>query len=129
MDRTGHGSPTCRRLIGAADSTYAEEGCMGLINRPVRVGVVAVIGLAISAYTGAMASGALAAPATSGPQLVAIRGSVSPTTDAITGGYHSARMSIEVALAPRNAAGLARSIKAIYTKHSGSYHKWLGTGR
>ncbi|HYK33632.1 MAG TPA: S53 family serine peptidase [Streptosporangiaceae bacterium] len=102
---------------------------MGLINRPVRAGAVAVIGLAISAATGAMATGALAAPATSGPHFVAIKGSVSPTTDAITGGYHSARMSIEVALAPRNAAGLARSIKAIYTKHSGSYHKWLGTGR
>jgi kumamolisin len=76
-----------------------------------------------------MASGALAAPATSGPHFVAIRGSVSPTTDAITGGYRSARMSIEVALAPRNAAGLARSLKALYTKHSGSYHKWLATGR
>src|SRR5215469_16158625 len=102
---------------------------MGLINRPVRAGAVAVIGLAISAATGAMATGALAAPATSGPHFVAIKGSVSPTTDAITGGYHSARMSIEVALAPRNAAGLAGALKAIYTKHSGSYHKWLATGR
>src|SRR5215469_2027436 len=102
---------------------------MGLINRPVRAGAVAVIGLAISASAGAMATGAIAAPSTSGPNFVAIKGSVSPTTDAITGGFHSARMSIEVALAPRNAAGLARTLRALYTEHSGSYHKWLGTGR
>lgn len=101
---------------------------MGLINRPVRAGAVAIIGLAIAASTGAMASGAIAAPATSGPHYVALNRSVSPTTDRITGGYHSARMSVEVALAPRNAAGLARSLKAQYTKHSGSYHKWLRTG-
>jgi len=101
---------------------------MGLIHRPVRAGAVAVIGLAITAYTGAMATGAMAAPSTSGPNFVAIKGSVSPTTDAITGGYHSARMSIEVALAPRNANGLARTLKALYTKHSGAYHKWLATG-
>ena len=103
---------------------------MGHINRPVRAGAVAVIGLAISGYTGVMAtSGAMAAPATSGPHYVAIKGSVSPTTDAITGVYHSARMSVEVALAPRNAAALASTLKALYTKHSGSYHQWLATGR
>ena len=102
---------------------------MGLINRPVRAGAVAVIGLAISAYTGAMAAGATAAPTASGPHYVALKASLSPTTDKITGGYHSARMSVEVALAPRNAAGLARSLRALYTKRSGSYHKWLGTGR
>jgi subtilase family serine protease len=102
---------------------------MGLINRPVRAGAVAVIGLAISASTGALAAtGAMAAPTTSGPSFVAIKGSVSPTTDAITGGYHSARMSIEVALAPRNAGGLARTLRAMYAKRSGSYHKWLATG-
>jgi len=101
---------------------------MRLVSRPARAGVIAVMGLAFTAYTGAAASGAMAAPTVSGPHLVALKGSVSPTTDAVTGSFHSAKMSVEVALTPRNATGLAHSLKALYTKHSGSYHKWLKTG-
>jgi kumamolisin len=86
------------------------------------------MGLALTAYTGAAASGAMAAPTVSGPHLVALKNSVSPTTDKVTGAYRSAKMSVEVALAPRNATGLAHSLKALYTKHSGGYHKWLRTG-
>jgi kumamolisin len=103
---------------------------MGLINRPVRAGAVAVMGLAIAGYAGtAAATTASAAPSVARPNLVALKGSVSPTTDRITGAYSSKRMSIEISLAPRDAAGLARSIKALYTRHSGAYHKWLRTGQ
>jgi subtilase family serine protease len=102
---------------------------MGLINRPVRAGAVAVLGLAVTASTGLLAAtGAMAAPS-SGPRLVALKGSVSPTTDHIIGGYHAAKMSVEVALTPRNNAGLQRTLKALYTKRSGSYHHWLRTGQ
>src|ERR1700689_1694762 len=101
---------------------------MGLTSRPVRVGAVAVMGLAIAGYTSAIAiTSAVAAPAVARPHLVALKNSVSPTTDKITGAYSSPRMSVEVALAPRDATGLARTIKAIYTRHSGSYHQWLRT--
>ncbi|HUC56897.1 MAG TPA: S53 family peptidase [Streptosporangiaceae bacterium] len=103
---------------------------MGLISRPVRAGAVAVMGLAIAGYTSAFAaSGAVAAPAVAGPHLVALKNSVNPTTDKITGAYSSSRMSVEVALAPRNASGLAHSLKALYSKHSGAYHNWLRTGQ
>jgi|HubBroStandDraft_1064217.scaffolds.fasta_scaffold00704_9 subtilase family serine protease len=103
---------------------------MGLINRPVRAGAVAVMGLAIAGYTSAFAAtGAIAAPSVAVPHLVALKDSVSPTTDKITGAYASGRMSVEVALAPRDGTGLARTLKALYTKHSGTYHKWLGTGQ
>jgi subtilase family serine protease len=102
---------------------------MGLIRRPVRAGAVAVLGLALTATTGAFAAGAVAAPSSRGPQLAALKASVNPTTDHITGAYHSTRMSVEVALAPRNASGMQRALKAIYTKHSGSYHHWLAKGR
>ena len=44
-------------------------------------------------------------------------------------GYNSKRMTIEVALAPRDQAGLHQLLGALYTPHSGSYHRWLGTGR
>jgi kumamolisin len=88
------------------------------------------MGLAIAGSSGAFAAtSAIAAPAVAGPHLVALKDSVSPTTDKITGAYHSARMSVEVALAPRDGAGLARTLKAVYTKGSGSYHKWLRTGQ
>jgi len=103
---------------------------MGLIHRPVRASGIAVLGLAITALTGAFASsGALAAPASGGPRFVALSNSVPRTTDVITGSYHSSRMSVEVSLAPRNPAALSRMLKALYTKNSGSYHHWLATGR
>ena len=103
---------------------------MSLTNRPARVGFLAVMGLAICGYTGAMsAAGAMAAPSTSAPHFAAINGSVAPTTDAITGGYRSAHMSVEVALVPRDVAGLARTLRALYTQRSGTYHKWLATGQ
>jgi subtilase family serine protease len=101
---------------------------MGLIHRPVRAGGIAVLGLAITALTGAYASaGAMAAP-TAGPQFVALSGSLPHTTDHITGHFSSSRMSIEVSLASRNPAGLSRTMKALYTRHSGMYHHWLAKG-
>jgi subtilase family serine protease len=103
---------------------------MSLLSRPVRAGAVAVMGLAIAGYASAFAaSGAVAAPAVATPHLVTLSNSVNPTTDHVTGAYRSARMSVEVALAPRNASGLARTLKAMYTRHSGVYHKWLRTGQ
>ena len=102
---------------------------MGLINRPVRAGATAVVGLAITAMTGALATGAIAAPVSSGPHLAAIKGSVSPTTDRIVGHYRSKAMSVEVALTPRDNAGLQRTLSALYTKKSGAYHRWLATGQ
>ena len=102
---------------------------MGLFSRPVRAGAVAVMGLAVTAFTGMFAAtGAMAAPA-GGQHLVALKGSVSPTTDHVIGGYHAAKMSVEVALAPGNNAGLQRTLKALYTKGSASYHHWLHTGQ
>lgn len=102
---------------------------MGLINRPVRAGAVAVLGLAVTAATGLLAaSGAMASPS-SGPHLVALKGSMSPTTDHIIGGFHSSKMTVSVALAPRNNAGLQRALKAAYTRKSGAYHHWMRTGQ
>ena len=103
---------------------------MGLINRPTKAGATAIVGLAVIAMTGTFAAtGAMAAPAAGGPHFVAIKGSVNPTTDHIVGGFRSARMSVEVALTPRNNAGLQRTLRAMYTRKSGAYHRWLATGR
>ena len=40
---------------------------MRLVSRPAPAGVIAVMGLAFTAYTGAAASGAMAAPTSVGP--------------------------------------------------------------
>ena len=103
---------------------------MGVLSRPVRVGAVAVSALAITAFTGALASaGAATAAPAAGQGLVALAGSVSPTTDIITGSYSNARMQVEVAVAPRDEAGLNSFLSAVYDKNSPQYHHWLTTGQ
>jgi len=88
------------------------------------------LGLAITAFTGALASaGAATAAPAAGQGFVALAGSVSPTTDIITGSYTNSKMQVEVAIAPRDSAGLNAEISALYDKNSSQYHKWLTTGQ
>ena len=103
---------------------------MGVISRPVRAGTVAVMGLAITAFTGMLASAGAATPAP-GASLgyVALANSVPPTTDNVTGSYSSSKMQIEVAVAPRDEAGLNTMLAALYDKNSPSYHHWLTSGQ
>jgi kumamolisin len=44
------------------------------------------------------------------------------------GGFSSAQMSVEVALAPRDVAGLNATLQAVYTRGSASYQHWLAQG-
>jgi len=102
---------------------------MSLIHRRLRAGLIAVLGLAMIAMTGAFATSALASPAAAAPRYVALTGSATATTDAATGSYSSTGMSIEVALAPRNAAGLNSLLRGLYTRGSGDYQRWLAKGQ
>jgi subtilase family serine protease len=102
---------------------------MGLIHRPARAGALAVLGLAMTAMTGAATTSAMASPAATAPRYVALTASAAATHDAVTGSYSSSRMSIEVALAPRNEAGLNSLLRGLYTKGSGIYQDWLGKGQ
>jgi subtilase family serine protease len=102
---------------------------VGVISRPVRAGAVAVMGLAITAFTGTLAAAGAATAAPSASQgFVALANSVPPTTDTITGRYTSATMQVEVAVTPRDEAGLNRMLAALYDQNSPSYHRWLSTG-
>ena len=103
---------------------------MGVISRPVRAGAVAAMGLAITAFTGTLASAGAATPAP-GASLgfVALANSVSPTTDTITGSYSSSKMQVEVAVTPRDEAGLNSMLAALYDKNSPSYHRFLTSGQ
>jgi subtilase family serine protease len=105
---------------------------MGLLKRPIRVGAIAAAGLATVALSGAFGATAAVAGAaghTAAPQYVSLKGSVNPTTDHITGSYGSSRMSVELSLAPRDAAGLSRELRSAYTKGSSGYRRWLAKGQ
>lgn len=101
---------------------------MRLFRRSLTTGAIAVTGLALTGLTGLFATAASAAPTATGPSFVSVRGSQLSVTEARTGSYHSARMSVEVALAPRDQTGLARQLQAMYTKGSRDYHRWLAKG-
>ena len=105
---------------------------MRLLHRPLRAGGAAVLGLATIALTGAFAaSGAqasTAAPAAVSPTLVPLSDSLPATTDPQTGAFTASSMSVEVALAPRDEAGLNAELKAVYTKGSGQYDQFLRQG-
>ena len=101
---------------------------MILRHRPVRAGVVAVLGLGMTAAMGSLGSVAAAAAPAGPVPMVTIAHSVAATTDPQAGPFTSRNMTVQVALRPRNAAGLNRSLRAMYTKGSGSFHHWLAKG-
>jgi kumamolisin len=72
------------------------------------------------------------AAAQSAPRAVALtafRGSVTKTTDRITGSFQSPRMAVEVVLAPRDAAAMKSALAARYERGSATYHQWLTAGQ
>jgi subtilase family serine protease len=102
---------------------------MSVHNRPVRLASAAVGGLALIAGLGAFAPGAAGAAPALPAGYTALAGSVPPTTDPQSGGYTAASMAIQVALRPRDAAGLAGALAAAYTKGSPAYQRWLPAGQ
>jgi kumamolisin len=101
---------------------------MILHHRPVRAGVVAVLGLGMTAAMGSLGSMAAAAAPAGPVPLVTLANSVPATTDHQAGPFTSSAMTVQVVLAPRNEAGLNSALKAMYTKGSSSYHHWLAKG-
>jgi hypothetical protein len=122
---------TERMIMLVAGNFFRElprRGCMILHHRPVRAGVVAVLGLGMTAAMGSLGSVAAAAAPAGPVPMVTIAHSVAATTDPQAGPFTSRNMTVQVALRPRNAAGLNRSLRAMYTKGSGSFHHWLAKG-
>ena len=52
-----------------------------------------------------------------------------PAGASVQGAYRKAAMSVEVVLAPRDQAGMNRSLSALYNPASASYHRWLSRGQ
>ena len=100
------------------------------MNRFVRPSkAFAVMGLVVAASTSAIAMSGAPASATAGSHLVAVSGSVTPTTDKIIGSYRGALGCRSRWRSRQGQRGLARTIKSIYTKGSGTYHAWLRSGQ
>ena len=102
---------------------------MVVFSRPARtMGIAAAAGLVVAALCGQLPSAAAAtAPVATG--FAALQGSVTPSTDPVTGTYSSSGMSIEVALQPRDPAGLSAVLSAEYAQGSAGYHQWLEKGQ
>ena len=96
--------------------------------RQVRVAAIGAVSAALLAMTGAYITATAAAAPAPTPRLVALRDSVGATTGHRTGVYASARMSVELTLAPRKPAGLAAALRSAYTQGSSGYHRWLSRG-
>ena len=104
---------------------------MPKLPRPLRLGGAALLGLATIALTGSLTS-ANAATAASPPaasSLSTLRNSLPATTDPQTGSYSAPSMTVQVALAPQNQAGLNSALQAIYTEGSSQYHQFLSAGQ
>ncbi|HUN25709.1 MAG TPA: S53 family peptidase [Steroidobacteraceae bacterium] len=100
-----------------------------LLRRSARTSLGALI------LTGTIAAGAAltaAAGSASAADLVpgrtAIPGSFRPSTDADTGEFTSSSMTVEIVLAPSNAAALAQLLSDVYNPQSANYHQWLQAG-
>ena len=104
---------------------------MPKIPRPLRLGSAALLGFATIALTGSLtsANAATAAPPPAASSLSTLRNSLPATTDPQTGSYSAPSMTVEVALAPQNQAGLNSALQAIYTEGSSQYHQFLSAGQ
>jgi subtilase family serine protease len=85
---------------------------------------LALVGALDGASAGAIASAADAAD----DSLVAIAGSVRPTTDLDMGEFSSSRMTVDVVLAPSNQPELSALVGKVYDPQSSSYQQWLAKG-
>lgn len=98
--------------------------------RKLRAGRAAALGLAAIALGGGIGATPASAGARPGPQrFTALGNSLSQTTDRATGNYTSDRMSVEIALVPRDQGAMNRELRALYTPGSGEYHRFLGQGQ
>jgi subtilase family serine protease len=102
---------------------------MTLHHRPIAAVAAAMAGLAAAAGLSAFAPGAASAAPTLPAGYTALANSVPATTDPQTGTFTARSMAIQVALQPRDRAGLASALTAMYTKGSGRYHHWLAAGQ
>jgi subtilase family serine protease len=100
---------------------------MQMFRSPVRwaAALTLAVGLTVPLMLASSSSGAAARPG----HLRALSGSRARTSDRVLGDYSAPHMSVDVVLTPRHQRGLQNELKAVYTRHSGSFHHWLRRGQ
>ncbi len=99
-------------------------------SRRGRTLTAAVIGVSVATMAAVVTSATAGAQTSSGgTRLVAIQGSLARTTDRVTSTFRASKMTVEVALAPRNPAALNAELAATYNKKSAEYRHWLTHGK
>ena len=101
---------------------------MRLLHRPIIAGFAA--GAALIAVGGGLSAGAATAAATAAnpPAYTTVSAVLPAAAGRATGSYRSSAMAVEVVLAPRHSAGLARALTADYAHPAAGGH-WLGKGQ
>src|SRR3984885_7569993 len=122
-----HRIPTVKAL-GVSKMKYKNRPC----ERPKRAGRRAwqvAFALALAGALGGASAGAMASASDAADDsLVAIAGSVRPTTDLDMGEFSSSRMTVDVVLAPSNQPELSALVGEVYDPQSSSYQQWLAKG-
>jgi subtilase family serine protease len=102
---------------------------MRLTHHLIRTSVAVISVLAVADLVGAPLSASAAASRHASASFVALPDSARAVGLASSGPYRSARLSVEVVLAPRDRAGLAAELAAVYDPGGPSYHRWLARGQ
>jgi subtilase family serine protease len=97
--------------------------------RLARVATVCAAATTLLGLSGAYARATVAAAPAGEPRFVALQDSAGTSTAHPTGTYASARMSVELTLAPRDPARLASALRSAYTQGSSGYHHWLASSQ
>lgn len=108
--------------------TAAGPAALGLSAVAI-AGVFAAAPSASAATSSASAASSASTTPATAPGFTAIRDSRAPTSGPATGSYTAKKMTVEVSLQPRDQASLNRELKALYTKGSPAYHKFLAKGQ
>jgi kumamolisin len=88
----------------------------------------AIAAAAASAQTTSTDAPLKSAAVAANSDLVEIRGSFIPSTDADIGGFSSANMTVSVVLAPSNQAEMDQLLADVYDPASPRHQQWLATG-
>lgn len=102
---------------------------MTMLHHPARFAAIAISGLGMTAMASSLGGAVAAAAPPGAPALSMLENSLPITTDNVIGGYSSSRMSVEIALAPRNQAELDEQLRAAYSSHGKAYQHWLAQGQ
>jgi kumamolisin len=99
---------------------------MQMLRTPVRFGAALALAVALAMP---LLFSSTAGATTSPGHLRALPDTRVSTPGRSVGAFSARHMSVDVVLAPRHGRALNHRLRAVYARHSGSYHHWLRRGQ